>query len=138
MGGQSSEGTTLTLVLDSGGVTSLAYDRARLAELHRRGEWPPLVPSVVLTECLTGDHRRDHAVNRLVGLCELIDVDESLARDAAQLRTAVARGSRISAVDAVVAATARAVAHSVVITSDPRHLRALAAAADGAFAVVSA
>ena len=115
----------------------MAHDRGRLAELHRRGLWPPLVPTVVLTECLTGDHRRDHAVNRLLSMCELVEVDEQLARDAAGLRTAAARGSRISAVDVLVAATADATSNPVVITSDPRHLRMLATIASSGFRVVA-
>ena len=53
----------MTVVLDSHGVTMLAGDRARLAELRRRDEWPAIVPSVVLTEALTGDHRRDYDEN---------------------------------------------------------------------------
>ena len=42
----------MTVVMDSGGLTALAAQRARLEELRRRGEWPPIVPSVVLTEAL--------------------------------------------------------------------------------------
>jgi len=118
-------------------VTALAGDRARLTELHKRGLWPPLIPSVVLTECLTGDPRRDHSANRLLGLCELLAVDESLARDAARLRTATGRAARISAVDAVVAAAATTAADPIVLTGDSRHLRALAEAAGGAFRVAS-
>ena len=34
----------MTLVLDSGGITALAGQRARLAELRRRGLWPAQVP----------------------------------------------------------------------------------------------
>ena len=33
----------MTLILDAGGVSALAGQRARLAELRRRGHWPPLV-----------------------------------------------------------------------------------------------
>ena len=47
----------MTLILDSGGLSALAADRAKLAELRRRGLWPGQVPSVVLAESLTGDHR---------------------------------------------------------------------------------
>ena len=126
----------MRLILDSGALTALASDRARLAALHRRGLWPPLVPAVVLTESLTGDHRRDHAVDRLIALTEVVDVDEGLARTAARLRTAASR-PRVSVVAAVVAATATNTADAVVITGDPRDLRALAAVASTSFGVVA-
>ncbi len=46
------------LVLDSGAVTGLAERSGRAAALiaafRREGLWPPVVPSVVLVECLTG------------------------------------------------------------------------------------
>lgn len=115
----------MTLVLDSGGVTTLAGNRARLEELRRRGEWPPVVPSVVLVEALTGDHRRDFHENRLLRLCDIEPADEDIARKAARLRAAVG-GARVpSAVDAIVAATAERAGGATVLTS-ARDLRALA------------
>ena len=90
-----------TLVLDSGGVSGLATQRARLAELRRRGLWPAQVPPVVLTEATTGDHRRDAATNRFLRCCQIRVVDETLTRDAARLRTATGRAGSISATDAV-------------------------------------
>ncbi len=116
----------MTLVLDSGGVSMLAGHRARLRELQHRGEWPPIVPTAVLAEALTGDHRKDFHENRLLRTCVVEPVDEELARHAALLRTAVG-GSRIpSAVDAIVAACADRLGGAVVLTSDPRDLRAVA------------
>jgi predicted nucleic acid-binding protein len=116
----------VTLVLDSGGVTMLAGNRARLEELRRRGEWPAVVPTVVLAEAITGDHRRDFEENRLLRLCHIEGVDEDLARHAATLRTAV-HGPRIpSAVDAIVAALADLQGGGTVLTSDRRDLEALA------------
>ncbi len=44
----------MTVILDAGGVSALAGQRARLVELRRRGYWPAQVPAVVLTEALTG------------------------------------------------------------------------------------
>ncbi len=79
----------MTLVLDSGGLTMLVGNRARLEELRRRGEWPALVPSVVLTEVLTGDRRRDFHQNRLLRTCDIRSIDEWLSRKGAALRTAV-------------------------------------------------
>ena len=116
----------MTLVLDAGGLTALARQRARLHELHRRGLWPAQVPAVVLTQTLTGDHRRDLPVNRLLRVCQIREVNEWQARDAARLSTATGRAGTISAVDAVVADFAGARAGAVVLTSDPRDLRALA------------
>lgn len=115
----------MTVVLDSGGVSGLAASRAKLAAMRLRGEWPPLVPTVVLVESLTGDHRRDHETNRVLSLCTLVDVDEQLARAGAVLRTAARRRS-ISAVDAVVVATASEAGGAVVLTSDPDDLDRLA------------
>ena len=115
----------MTLILDSGGVSALAGQRARLAEMRRRGQWPPQVPTVVLTEALTGDHRRDFAQNKLLSLCQLRPVTEDLARTGARLRARTARPRAISATDAIVAALATTTADAVVLTSDVRHLRML-------------
>ncbi len=115
----------MTLVLDGGGLSALAGQRALLVELRDRGHWPAQVPSVVLAEALTGDHRRDFAVNRLLRACQVRPVDEWQAREAARLRTATGRAGTITAVDAVVAAVASAVTEPVVLTSDPADLNAL-------------
>ena len=125
------------LVLDAGGLSALAEQRARLHELRRRALWPAQVPAVVLAEALTGDHRRDFHVNRLLRACQVRDVDESQAREAARLRTATGRAGSISAVDAVVAACATSVPGSVVLTTDPDDLRALAEHASSAMSVVA-
>lgn len=116
----------MTLVLDSGGVSMLAGHRARLEVVRKRGEWPPIVPSAVLTEALTGDHRRDFHANRLLRVCLVEPVDEDLARDAAVLRTATGSSRIPSAVDAIVVAQADRVGGATVLTSDPKDLRALA------------
>ena len=116
----------MTLVLDAGGLSALTSQRARLWELRRRGLWPGQVPAVVLTEALTGDHRGDFHANRLLRACQVREVDESQAREAARLRTATGRAGTISAVDAIVVAFAGARPDAVVVTSDPLDLRALA------------
>lgn len=115
----------MTLILDSGGVSALAGQRARLAELRRRGQWPPQVPTAVLTEALSGDHRRDFHVNQLLQMCQVRDVTETLAREAARMRTRTGRAATISAVDAIVAALATSYPEPVVLTSDPDDLRVL-------------
>ena len=126
----------MTLVLDSGAVTWLMVGTARLAEVRRRYGWPALVPAVVLTETLTGDHRRDHPVNRFLRSCTVLPVDEIAARRAAHLRTESGRAASISAVDAVVAAMAAALPEPVVLTGDPHDIAALAAHADRRIVVV--
>ncbi|HEV8557149.1 MAG TPA: PIN domain-containing protein [Actinophytocola sp.] len=115
----------MTTILDSGGVSALASDRALIKKLRLSGEWPPIVPADVLAESLTGDHRRDHDANHLLGLCLICPVTEGVARHAATLRFRAQRKD-ISAVDAIVAATADRVGGGVVWTSDPTDLGALA------------
>lgn len=117
----------MTLILGSGGVSALAGHRARLAELRRRGQWPPQVPTVVLVEALTGDHRRDFHANRLLSMCQIREVSEAVARDAARLRTRTGRADTIAATDAIVAAFAVGASNPVVLTSDPDDLGALVA-----------
>jgi predicted nucleic acid-binding protein len=116
----------MTVVLDSHGLTRLAGDRARVAELRRRGELPAIVPSVVLTEALTGDRRRDYDENRLLHTCDIRPADETLARSAARLRTKTKTRRVPSAVDAIVVATADNAGGATVLSSDPADLRALA------------
>ena len=114
------------LVLDSGGVTHFA-ERSRQAAalilaLCREGLWPPIVPSVVLIECLQGHAARDAIANRFLKTCDIVgEIPEALARRAAQLRRLARRGS---AVDALVVALAEP--GGTVVTSDPRDLGALA------------
>ena len=125
------------LVLDSGGLSRLAKrDRATAAlliNLRRRGLWPPVVPTVVLVESLTGVQQRDANVNRFLHACDIRPaVSERIARRAADLRTKARRGS---AVDAIVVAIAES--GSTVLTSDSEDLTALAAnAADVVIEVV--
>jgi predicted nucleic acid-binding protein len=116
----------MKLVLDAGGLSALVHQRARLAELRTRGLWPAEVPSVVLAEALTGDHRRDFHTNRLLKACQIRDVNEHQAREAARLRTATRRAGSISAVDAVVAAAAAEASEAIVLSSDRKDLLALA------------
>ena len=114
------------LVLDSGAITRLAERSGRaaamIAALRREGLWPPVVPSVVLVECLTGDETRDAAQHRFLRACDVTEtVPLPLARRAAWLRVRARRGS---AVDALV--TAAAEPGGTVLTGDLADLRALA------------
>lgn len=114
------------LVLDSDAVSRLA-ERSRSAvalilALRDEGLWPPLVPSVVLVECLQGHAGRDAAANRFLKTCDVVEeVSEQLARRAAFLRRRAGRGSAIDAL-----AVASAEPDGTVLTSDLRDLEALA------------
>ncbi len=119
------------LVLDSGAVTTLAQRNqqalATVVALRREGLWPPVVPSIVLVESLTGTQRTDANVNRFLQTCQVVEpLPEWLARRAASLRAQARRGS---AVDALVVATAEPGGN--VLTGDVGDLRVLAANAVG-------
>ena len=117
---------------DSGGVTRLARrsqdTAATIAAFVRDGFWPPLVSSVVFTECLSGRRRDDVLINRFLKTCEIVEeIPQQLARRVAALRAAARRGS---AVDAVVVAEAEpggAVAEpgGTVLSGDLADLRAV-------------
>jgi len=118
------------LVLDSGGVRRLAERTTRAAGLitvfRREGLWPPVVPSVVLVECLSGRPDRDARTNRFLKVCDVeVALSEIRARRAALLRSETGRGS---AVDAVVVATAEP--GGTVLAGDFADLNALAAHAE--------
>ena len=114
------------LVLESGGVSRLA-ERSRQAvalilALREQGLWPPVVPSVVLVECLHGHAGRDALANRFLKTCDVVEeISEPLARRAALLRRRSRRGS---AVDALVVAFAEP--DGTALTSDLDDLEALA------------
>ncbi|HEV7786150.1 MAG TPA: hypothetical protein VGQ28_12480 [Thermoanaerobaculia bacterium] len=114
------------LVLDSGAVTRLAersqQAAALILALREEDLWPPLVPSIVLVECLQGHPGRDTVANRFLKTCDIVEeVSEPLARRAALLRRLARRGS---AVDALVVALAEP--GGIVLTSDLGDLEALA------------
>lgn len=119
------------LVLDSGGVSFLAKRNqdavAAIRALVRDGQWPPLVPSVVLAESMTGRQRDDATANRLLKTCDVREeLPTSLARRAGELRHLARRGS---AVDAVVVSSAEP--GGVVLSGDIEDLGALASHANG-------
>ena len=115
------------LILDSAAVTRLAQRTreavALMCALRDEGLWPPMVPSVVLVECLQGHAGRDTATNRFLKTCDIVEeLDKSIARRAAYLRSRARRGS---AVDAIVVASAEP--GGTVLTSDVHDLESLAA-----------
>lgn len=119
------------LVLDSGGVSSFAKRNqdavAAIRALVRDGAWPPLVPSVVLVESVSGRQRDDVAVNRLLKTCDVSEeLPVPLARRAGELRHRARRGS---AVDAVVVASAEP--GGVIFSGDVEDIGALASYANG-------
>jgi predicted nucleic acid-binding protein len=114
------------LVLDSGAVSKLTkrsqQAAALILALREQNLWPPIVPSVVLVECLEGHAGRDVLANRFLQTCDVLEeISEPLARRAAELRRRARRGS---AVDALLVAFAEP--GGTVVTSDPRDLSALA------------
>lgn len=119
------------LILDSGGVTRLArrnsHALAVIRAFRREDLWPPVVPSMVLVECLTGRQRIDATVNRLLKACDIVEhVPAGMARRAASLRALARQGS---AVDALVIAMAEP--GGDVLSADLADLRALTAYAVG-------
>jgi hypothetical protein len=118
------------LVLDSGGVTRLSRQSqdaaAMITALKRDALWPPIVPSVVLVECLSGRPRTDALTNRFLKTCDIIEeLPQYLARRAGVLRTLARQGS---AVDAIVVASAEP--GGSVLSGGVSDLRAIAAHAD--------
>jgi len=114
------------LLLDAGGVSRLSrrtQDSAALIVVLRRDAlWPPVVPSIVLVESLTGRPRNDAVINRFIKTCDVLEhLPDRLARRAGELRAHARRGS---AVDAVVVATAEP--GGTVLTGDTADLGALA------------
>jgi hypothetical protein len=101
---------------------------ARIQRLRDRSLWPPLVPTAVLVESLTGRGPRDARVNRLLRTCDIVVLDVDIARRAAALRAQAHAGS---AVDAIVVATAESEASDLVITGDAEDVSALARRAHG-------
>ena len=118
------------LVLDSGAVSHLgAGDAQALQDLRELAEeqlWPPVVPSVVLAESVSGRPSDDVVVHRFLKSCS---VHEVLPRDKAQragaLRTKAGCGS---VVDAIVVALAEP--GGTVLTEDIKDIAALAQHAD--------
>ena len=114
-------------VLDSGAISYFAQSSGRakalIAILTTEDMWPPVVPSAVLVECLTGHPEKDAKTNRFLKICDVRTTpSEVVARRAAKLRTEAGRGS---AVDAIVVAAAEP--GGLVVTGDTVDLSALAA-----------
>jgi predicted nucleic acid-binding protein len=116
------------IVLDSGALSALAEEsrtfRVALREALRKRA-SVVVPTAVIAEATTGDHRRDANVNRTLKQVSLVALDPRLARSAAALRHAHKRAGA-GTIDAIVVATADLVPGTEILTSDPTDLRLLA------------
>ena len=113
------------LFLDSGAVDRLAkedqYSAALIAELKLSRLWPPVVPTVVLAECLSG-RNEDVRVRRLLKTCQVLEpVPEAVAARAGALREKARQGS---AVDGLLVAMAED--GDVILTEDTDDIGALA------------
>jgi predicted nucleic acid-binding protein len=117
------------VVFDSGVIDQAATNgefRWVLRELLENG-WSPVIPTVVLSEAITGrpdDAPANHVIRRL----NTVDTTQATARRAGHLRFSVQRTGvrRIpSGIDAIVAAHAVDVGRAVVFTTDTSDLRRL-------------
>lgn len=118
------------LVLDSGGLSRLSQRTRRaaalIAALRDENLWPPVVPTVVITESTSGAARTDANINRFLKSCDVDPiVPVATARRAGHLRTRAGTGS---AVDSLVVAMAEP--GGTVLTGDRAGLEALAAHAE--------
>lgn len=119
------------LVLDSGGLSRLSQRNRRATALvdalRTEGLWPPVVPTIVLAESISGSARTDASINRFIKACDVDPiVPATTARRAGYLR---ARARRGSAVDALLVAIAEP--GGTILTGDSADLEALAAYSDG-------
>jgi predicted nucleic acid-binding protein len=117
-----------TFILDSGALSYFADRRGGIrGTLHAaflKGA-KVVVPTAVIAEATTGDHRWDANVNRELKRARLAALDEPIARAAAALRHAH-RKAGAGTIDAIVVATADTRPGTHLITADPNDLKALA------------
>jgi len=123
----------LDAVLDSGGLAAWAQRRPprdvlEALEVVAASGGKVVVPTVVVVESTTGRPGDDCAVNHRLRRAHPDPCLIDRARQAAALRFRSVRD--VSAVDAVVVATAVALPSSAVVTSDPADIAALLAASD--------
>ena len=96
-----------------------------ITAFKRDALWPPIVPSVVLVECLSGRPRTDALTNRFLKTCDIV---EELPLHLAVVLAYSGRWRKGSAVDAIVVASAEP--GGSVLSGDVSDLRAIAAHAD--------
>jgi predicted nucleic acid-binding protein len=118
-------------VLDSGGLSRLTETSAKARAWLRwiiDHDGSIVVPTPVLVETITGDARRDAAINHILNVFERVGSilsapDEAIARSGGRLRY---RARSDDGIDALVAATAVGDGSPcVLLTSDPKDLQRL-------------
>jgi predicted nucleic acid-binding protein len=118
-----------SVVLDSEGLWAVARgdseDAQAMLQASNRNGVPVLVSAAVLTEIFFGD-ARDTRANQTLKRVEVVPVTESLARSAAKLKRAAGMAGVAATIDAVVVATSEAAGGGIILTSDPKDIRALA------------
>jgi hypothetical protein len=121
-------------VLDGAGARRLAERTSRslalIEALRGTDLWPPIVPAIVLADCLSGDVEQDAPVQALLQTCDIVtELPRSVCERAAWLRTAAGRGPASDGV-----AVAMAEPGGAVLTSGRRiDVEAMALFADGVF-----
>ena len=130
----------MDVVLDSGGLTAWARyrpptDLLDLLEAAAQSGGAVVVPTVTVVESTTGRQREDARINHLLRRVVPDSCTLERSRQAAALRFRCPR--KVSAVDAVVAATAADRIRATVATSDPDNLQALLASTVRAVPVVA-
>lgn len=120
----------MDVVLDSGALTAWARSRPpadllELLEVAAHSGGAVIVPTVIVVESTTGRQREDARINQLLRRVIADSCTLERSRQAAALRFRCLR--TVSAVDAVVAATAADRTRAAVATNDPDDLKALLA-----------
>lgn len=120
----------MDVVFDSGALTAWARSRPPadlldLLEVAAQSGGAVIVPTVTVVESTTGRQREDARINQLLRRVVADSCTLDRSRQAAALRFRCLR--TVSAVDAVVAATAAIRTQATVVTSDPGDLQALLA-----------
>ncbi|MGH3821733.1 MAG: PIN domain-containing protein [Pseudonocardiaceae bacterium] len=118
----------MDVVLDSGALTAWARSRPPadlldLLEVAAQSGGAVILPTVTVVESTTGRQRDDARINQLLRRVVMDSCTLERSRQAAALRFSCLRS--VSAVDAVVAATAAERTRATVVTSDPDDLQAL-------------
>ena len=92
----------MELILDHSALRRLAeptsWTLALTQQLVAARLWPALVPSVCVTEALSGDDQTDRQLNEVLACCRIVErVPLTVARRASWLRTATGRSTSLDA-----------------------------------------
>ncbi|WP_162958653.1 PIN domain-containing protein [Nocardia yunnanensis] len=114
------------IVLDSGALIGLEKDNAKAIAIVRRAlarKLEIVVPATVLAQCWRNSPRQ-HAVSRLLK-ADAVRVAELTQAQALAVGAVLAASGTADVVDAHVVVLARALAATLVVTSDPEDLTGL-------------